>query len=332
MFIYFFQTRDETTEEQPCDVLEKIQKLDICDILKLKVPSLDDNMTLLLSNILKNSQVSKCARRWDKSIIQFALQFWTRSPQAYQDVCATGFMLLPSVSLLQRYKNIVEQAPGFQPILMKWMHETAQNKELPKHGYTGGLIFDEMAIQPDLQIDNKGGSFKLSGAATYGIDGDNLDVIRYGRKTHELASHVLQLEFLGHTGFKFPFAQFPTVQAEAYHLYSIFWDAVLNLMKHDFRVTFVLFDGASANRTFLKMLFEETDPEDEFMTVQNMFSPSPEDGIVISTEPKHVIKRLRNNILASGESANCTRLLKWKGYDIVWCHERSLRVGQDKEP
>jgi hypothetical protein len=135
--------------------------------------------------------------------------------------------------------NILEQGPGFHKNVLKWMIDTAKQKELPSHGY-------EMAIQEDIQIDKKGGKCHLSGTTHYGEDGDNLEIFRNGRKLEVLASHGLQLEFLGHTGFKFPFAQFPTRQAQAYHLYAIFWDAVIQLSRINFKAQFYLFDGASA--------------------------------------------------------------------------------------
>ena len=52
----------------------------------------------------------------------------------------------------------------------------------------------------------------------------------------KLASHVLQMIFLGDTGFRFPFAHFPTTEATASDLYVVFWEAVLNLHKWGFQV------------------------------------------------------------------------------------------------
>ena len=296
-----------------------IRSLDMRQILEIKAPNIDQNMIQLISSMINNTNVTTHGRRWDRSVIQFALQFWCRSPQAYIDVSSTGYMILPSVSLLQHYKNIIEQGPGFNTQVLKWMLDTARSKNLPKHAYNGGLLFDEMSIQPDLQMDNKGSCYKLVGSADYGHDGNHIEVIRKGQKSLSLASHVLQLEFLGHTGFKFPLAHFPTVQAEAYHLYTIFWDAIRHLNKLEFNVTFCLFDGASANRKFLKMLFDGKDPEDNKMVIANIFNPES-NGIVVSTEPKHIIKRLRNNILVSGDDSNCTRKLSWRGHFINWNH------------
>jgi len=45
-------------------------------------------------------------------VLQFALGLWNRSPAAYADATDTGALLLPSVRLLQYYKNSVDQRPG----------------------------------------------------------------------------------------------------------------------------------------------------------------------------------------------------------------------------
>ena len=51
----------------------------------------------------------------------------------------------------------------------------------------------------------------------------------------------------------------------------------------------------------MKILFGENDSEDYGMVISNMFNPGLDRDIIVATEPKHVIKRLRNNKLASGE-------------------------------
>lgn len=41
-----------------------------------------------------------------------------------------------------------------------------------------------------------------------------------------LATHVLQLVFLGSTGFRFPFAHFATDRASGHELYLLMWQCV----------------------------------------------------------------------------------------------------------
>ena len=56
---------------------------------------------------------------------------------------------MTSVRFIQFYKSVIEQGPGFRP------HE----------GYSGGIVLDEMSIQEDIQLDNKGGKWKFSGTS-----------------------------------------------------------------------------------------------------------------------------------------------------------------------
>ena len=66
-------------------------------------------------------------------------------------------------------------------------------------------------------------------------------------------------------------------------------EAIRHLNKLEINITFYLFDGASANRKFLKMLFDGKDQEDSKMAITNIFNPE-NNGIVVSSEPKHTIK------------------------------------------
>ena len=63
------------------------------------------------------------------------------------------------------YKNTVQQAPGLQEEVFKWMHDEAQRLALSNADRQGGIVIDEMAIQPDLQMvrDNDGFKVKRKG-------------------------------------------------------------------------------------------------------------------------------------------------------------------------
>ena len=60
---------------------------------------------------------------------------------------ASGMLVMPSTRLLTMYKNSINQVPGIQSKMIAWMKWEAQRAGLPPHGYEGGLLFDEMAIQ-----------------------------------------------------------------------------------------------------------------------------------------------------------------------------------------
>ena len=93
-------------------------------ILKKGAP---DDFRVLLESQLSNSKIGleKRQRRWDPRVISICLSINCRSPQANQDLGATGMLILPSKRLLQFYKNSVPQAPGIVDEHFQWMVKEA---------------------------------------------------------------------------------------------------------------------------------------------------------------------------------------------------------------
>lgn len=87
---------------------------------------------------------------------------------------------------------------------------------------------------------------------------ETLDESRYmkviqGNNTQTMATHVLQIIFLGITGFRFPIAHFPVTEATASEIHCMFHRAVHYLSTWGFHVKYVNMDGASANRVFMHL-------------------------------------------------------------------------------
>ena len=53
---------------------------------------------------------------------------------------------------------------GFMHDVFSWMTATANEKEVPESSRQGWIIFDEMSIQRDLQLDSRAGETRLSGS------------------------------------------------------------------------------------------------------------------------------------------------------------------------
>lgn len=81
--------------------------------------------------------------------------------------------------------------------------------------------------------------------------------------------------FLGNNGFRFPFAHFPTTEADPASLYTNFWKAVGWLRRFGFEANFCCCDGGEANRSFIKMHFQGKDPEEEKFTTINPYTRKP---------------------------------------------------------
>jgi hypothetical protein len=83
-------------------------------------------------------------------------------------------------------------------------------------------------------------------------------VLTSGKESIEVATHVLQFVFLGNNGFPFPFAHFPTKEADPASLYTNFWEAVGWLKRFGFTANYCCCDGGEANRSFVKTSREKT--------------------------------------------------------------------------
>ena len=81
-------------------------------MLRQQGPNLTDASIDSIVAMVNNISLVPQGRRWDRSVLQFALGFWNRSPTAYVDATYSGTLLLPSVRLLQYCKNSVDQRPG----------------------------------------------------------------------------------------------------------------------------------------------------------------------------------------------------------------------------
>ena len=79
-----------------------------------------------------------------------------------------------------------------------------------------------MSIQNALEIDKKCHIVELIGFPDYGKEGILCHTIRAGTQEKRLGNYVLQLLFLGTSGFRFPFTLFVTNSIQASELYGLF--------------------------------------------------------------------------------------------------------------
>lgn len=78
------------------------------------------------------------------------------------------------------YRNALKQEPGFDPKIFEWMHEEASRRGLQEKDRLGGIIFDEMSIQQDIQIEKNGNVLELNGFTELGKEGDMCHQLRKG--------------------------------------------------------------------------------------------------------------------------------------------------------
>ena len=201
------------------------------------------------------------------------------------------------------YKNALKQEPGFDISLFQWMYKESRRHDMTEEEKIGGIIFDEMSIQQDIQLEKNGDVLEISGFSELDEEGNMCNQLRKGSRNKVLGTHVLQLLFLGINGFRFPFAHFVTDSIQASELYSIFWKAVRILFTFGFKVLFTSMDGAQCNRSFMHICLGQK--PSTFVTP----SPCTSQPVIIMMDISHTLKKIRNNIMKSGILKQSTRLL-----------------------
>ncbi|XP_014675321.1 PREDICTED: uncharacterized protein LOC106815380 [Priapulus caudatus] len=198
------------------------------------------------------------------------------------------------------------------------MRAAAQEAKVPDHGWAGGLHHDETKIQQDLVLIMMGGKPSLTGWIDVGEEAGNLRMLKEGCVKQTLASEVIQLTFMGYTGFRFPLCHYPTGGVKASELHIIIWDAIAKLADWGFTVDFINQDGGEENRQFVKSHFDG-DPVKASYASPNLADQTR--SVVHTQDFSHNIKKLRNAILSSGEiKGKHTRKLICNDKPIVWQH------------
>ncbi|CAG2238930.1 unnamed protein product [Mytilus edulis] len=291
---------------------------DMSEILTKIFPECSDKMKLFLMSQKMAIERNPHGRRWNRDIVRLCLTLWCRSPKGYTELRNSQFVILPSEKLLQRFKNTVNQEAGINNDMLHWMANEAKLKNIPPEGYEGGLIIDEMSIQQDLQLKKINGKIELIGFTELSPESVVFDKLKSNKNERILASHALQLVFLGSTGFRFPFAHFPASTASGHELYLLVWQSVNRLMNFGFKIMFVSTDGAQTNRDLFKLLMPEfSSAKPVTCSFNNIYS---NDKISFIMDVSHVIKKIRNNILKSGSESQCKRHMKFEGNFIEWNH------------
>ena len=259
---------------------------------------------------------------------------YVRSPAALEDLRNSNLFVLPSVRLLQMYKNCIKQKPGINKDNFSWMQREVERQNITKFGKRGGLILDEMSLQDDLTISRKGDCWTLTGACDMGQTNNNISIITNGSKKVELATHCLQYMYHGFTGFRWPVVFYGSDPASTHQLYLTLWECIDELDEIGITVDYLMFDGASTNRSLTALLLNENRRDQKFMA-KNIYDNTQ--TIHIIQDPKHVIKKLRNNVQSSSveHKSSPGRYLVCKGKSIVWEHweeafnfnyQRGLRI------
>ena len=298
----------DDTSDSPEDTF---QYEDPTDLLHKVFPNANNKLFKFLLSQSKNcldevAGKDKRQRKWDEDVLSFALTIWIASPVAYRIL--HDFMHLPSERLLQMYKNGFDKNPGINHNMIQWMYEECDRTGTEKEG---GLIFDEMNIQPGVQLEPQGEGLRMFGYVDFGRYNNGLQQTTSQGKPLQLATCVLQFVFLAYNGFRFPFCYVLANGLCTAQLVSLFWDIVNTLKSYDFRITYICMDGAAINRSFINEISDTTTA-----LAKNICTLSSQIACIMDFS--HAVKKIRNSISSSGQQAYHTRNLTTPKGFIYW--------------
>ena len=160
------------------------------------------------------------------------------------------------------------------------------------------VVFDEMRIKEDLVYEKHSG--QVVGFVNLGVVNNQLSELERAYKSEqqrpEIATHMLVLMVRGlMTKINFPYAHFPTAGVTSDFLFSILWEAVMQLEMCEFKVIGVTSDGAPINRKFYQMhsTGEGKSQEQLLHKVRNPYSQENRWLYFFSDVP-HLLKTTRN--------------------------------------
>ena len=92
---------------------------------------------------------------------------------------------------MQLYKNTIDKDPNVNDSLITWMHKECERTGTEKDG---GLIFDEMHLQPGVPLDPSGDGLKMFGFVDFGAYSNGINMYRKGQGLN-IATTVLHFVF-----------------------------------------------------------------------------------------------------------------------------------------
>ena len=241
--------------------------------------------------IKASSVVNARARRWHPVFIKWCLYLRHLSGKAYELVCDSGCVQLPSQRTLRDYTHHISTTIGLSVQVDEMLLDIA-NLEEDVNRYVF-LIMDEVHIKQDLVFDKH---FKtLLGFVNIGDFNTHLSQYEASVSGESgepvLAKSMLVLMVRGlFWNLNFPYAQFACTDLTGDLLVDPIWEAIARLERQGFIVMGITCDGASVNRRFWKIHAKN---DKNLYKIPNIFSS---DGrfLYFISDPPHLLKTTRN--------------------------------------
>lgn len=152
----------------------------------------------------------------------------------------------------------------------------------------------------------------LIGFVDTGEEGNILRSLKEGKENHTLAKEVMQINFQGHSGFRFPVANFPVNTLKASEIYVMINSVIAELYNFGFKVDYVMMDGGQKNRNYMSKIMTNGKQYLSYNVVTG-------EKIVMCQDFSHNCKKMRNNLLKSF-NGNHKRAIIVDGKQVKWEH------------
>nr|CAB3262795.1 uncharacterized protein LOC100183340 [Phallusia mammillata] len=257
---------------------------------------------MFLKQQLLNITLPPNARRYHPDLVRWCIEFYCRSPAAYEHIRASDVLTLPSPTTIKRYRNFIKPQPGINQMSLDEIERVSTSvSEL-----VGFLTLDEMKIKENLVMKDN----KLVGFVDLDYSGADL--------SNDIATHVLV--FYVRTvkrKVSLPIAWYPTKVTPAPALALIFWKILLECESRGLQIHAVIADGMATNRQFFKLISGKK----EISLLEPLHAPNPicpSRPVYLCSDPSHLLKTARNSLFSSKPGGS--KYMNRNGKDILWTH------------
>lgn len=248
--------------------------------------------------------------RWHPMMIRWCLSLKLLSSASYHALRSSKLVTLPSERTLRDYTHIVKAKTGFSAEIDAQLCREANMDSISDHEKYVCLVFDEVKIKEDLVFDKH--SLQLVGFVQIGDINSHLSKFESCSMPQQtptapkLATHMISFMVSGiMSDLQFPYVSFPCSTISGDQLYSMVWGCIRRLETCGFKVIAITCDGASSNRTFMKLHHSGGN-----LTYKTTNPYANEDRpLFFISDPSHLIKTVRN-CWANSYGHSYTRKLK----------------------
>ena len=208
----------------------------------------------------KNLQSVPNGRRWHPLMIKWCIYLHHLSSSAYELLCRSDSIVLPSARTLRDYTHYFDNTYGFNNQVDIQLADTVNLDELEEHQKLVCLVGDEMKIKEGLVFNKH--TNELIGFTDLGNINSSISLLEQDLHNSNgstlqksLASTVFVVMVRGLIlKFDFPYASFPSENLTGAKIAPILLEATCRLERMGMKVLAHTLDGCPSNRKYFKLM------------------------------------------------------------------------------